>query len=247
LNRTLYTPKHHRTTTIYLPKKSWVNGGFVRFSTRDKGVKKHTRELKKKCEKLFTKKLRAEGKKNFFPVMCSLRLFYPVLAVSLYEKLKNTTQIFLHKKEQKIAKKTQKNAGRSVLYFFVFSFFFSAPCGLQELRVIYTNALQLACSVHCCAFISCGLYSPWASKLLARNHTCWPLCCCSVLSAGRRGAAVRQLAEPASGRKIARGAMHFVLCPRSAAGLRIAVAQGVVAAAGPQFRSTMGSRCMMAF
>jgi hypothetical protein len=83
--------------------------------------------------------------------------------------------------------------------------------------------------VHC-AFIS--------HKFLARNHLLTSL----LLSAGRRGATVR------AGRlrtEKMRGAMHFIQRPRSAAGSP-SRRRTVAAVAGPQFRSTPGSLCMMA-
>ena len=73
-----------------------------------------------------------------------------------------------------------------------------------------------------CAFIR--------HKFLARNHLLASL----LLSAGRRDAAVR-----VSCLRAEKNAWCFAIYTAPPFYCRIAVAQGVAAAAGPQFRSTM--------
>jgi hypothetical protein len=104
-------------------------------------------------------------------------------------------------------------------------------CNGKELRAASRQnpriCARAACSMRC-AYIS--------HTFLARNH----LLAFLLLSAGRRDAAVR-----VSCLRAEKNARCFAVYTAPPFYCRIAVAQGVAAAAGPQFRSTMGSICMI--
>jgi hypothetical protein len=91
----------------------------VRFSTS--GVEKYHKNLfgSSPCQKLFAQKVE---KNTFFLSFFSLRFLFLIafLAVSLHEKLKNTTKMFSKIRPENL-KKSQKKVGRSVRRFF-FSF-----------------------------------------------------------------------------------------------------------------------------
>ena len=104
-------------------------------------------------------------------------------------------------------------------------------CNGKEVRAAPRQNLRI------CARAACSMHCAYRSHtFLARNHLLASL----LLSAGRRDAAVR-----VSCLRAEKNARCFVIYTAPPFYCRVAVAQGVAAAAGPQFRSTMGSICMI--